>query len=138
MKVENMEMIKKFNKEEYGKMCAEFLGWELKSDTTYMDTPFSGRSIWFSPTSSDGKTRTFACEKGKEFFDSDWNWIMEVVEKIETLFHGFVLFKIEDENCFVAITSVQNYNNYTTMATKKEAVVHAIWHFLNWYKENKS
>ena len=74
--------MKEFNLEEYNRMCAEFLGWELKSYPTYMNTPFSGRSIWFSPTSSDGKTRTFACERGKEFFDSDWNWIMEVYNKI--------------------------------------------------------
>jgi high-affinity nickel permease len=75
---------------------------------------------------------------GTKHVHSDWNWIMEIVGKIETLFDGFVLFNIEDENCFVAVTGVRNYHNYTTMATKKEAAVHAIWHFLNWYKENKS
>jgi hypothetical protein len=113
--------MKEFNLEEYNKLCADFMGMKYASERRFnKDTGwvYSARAL--------------------DMFHSDWNWIMEVVGKIETLFDGFVLFDIGDETCFVAITSVQNYKNSTTMATKKEAVVHAIWHFLNWYKENKS
>jgi hypothetical protein len=135
--------MKDFNKEEYNKLCAEFLGWELKSYPTYMNTPFSGKSIWFSPTSSDGKTRTFACERGNEFFDSDWNWIMEVVEQIENL-GGAVC--IGNSSIILIVFCKENgelgeeYSNTTGYPdeTKKEAVVRAIWIFLNWYKENKN
>jgi hypothetical protein len=119
--------MKEFNLEEYNRLCAEFLGYV---NTTPTDKDFN---IHEHPESGKLIETNF----DKRFFE-DWNWIMEIVGKIETLFDGFVLFNIEDENCFVAVTGVRNYHNYTTMATKKEAAVHAIWHFLNWYKENKS
>ena len=112
--------MKEFNLEEYNELCAQFLGYETSENEECFKIP--NKNGWINLS----------------IFHSDWNWIMEIVEKIETLFDGFVLFDIGDETCFVAITSVQNYKNSTTMATKKEAVVHAIWHFLNWYKENKS
>jgi hypothetical protein len=109
-----------FNLEEYNRLCAEFLGYEIFENEECFKTP--NKNGWVN----------------LNIFYTDWNWIMEIVGKIETLFDGFVLFNIEDENCFVAVTGVRNYHNYTTMASKKEAAVHAIWHFLNWYKENKS
>lgn len=112
--------MKEFNKEEYNELCADFMGMKYASERR-----FNKDTGWVYSV------------RALDMFHSDWNWIMKVVEKIETLFDGFVLFDIEDETCFVTITSLQNYNNNTTMATKKEAVVHAIWHFLNWYKENE-
>ena len=114
--------MKEFNLEEYNRLCAEFLGYV---NTTPTDKNFN---IHEHPESGKMIETNF----DKRFLE-DWNWIMVVVEKIETLFDGFVLFKIEDESCLVAIMSVQNYNMYTTMATKKEAVVLSIWRFLNWY-----
>jgi hypothetical protein len=117
-------VMKDFNKEKYNKLCADFLGCSQRK---------------FGFWNGEGKliqSKSLLLTSDLRFH-SDWNWIMEVVEKIETLFDGFVLFKIEDESCFVAVTGVQNYNNYTTMATKKEVVVQAIWEFLNWYNINK-
>jgi hypothetical protein len=64
--------MKEFNLEEYNKMCAEFLGGTYDSNL---------KRYWFRlpivlfPTIEELK------------FDSDWNWIMEVVEKIETIFY---------------------------------------------------
>ena len=135
--------MKEFNKEEYNKICAEFLGWKEdfahESDKYGYIQTIDGHITPFINLGGHESNRSMYIHSISQLkFDLDWNWIMEVVEKIETLFDGFVLFKIEDESCFVAVTGVQNYNNYTTMATKKEAVVHAVWHFLNWYKENKS
>lgn len=155
--------MKDFNKEEYNKLCAEFLGWELHlakttlnwQDGTFMDWD-DEEEFWIENPTEEFKQFRIVCHPeevglGYDFklfesyhyksglkFHSDWNWIMEVVEKIETLIDGFVLFRIEDEGCFVAAMGVQNYNNYTTMATKKEAVIQAIWDFLNWHKENKA
>jgi hypothetical protein len=156
--------MKEFNKEEYNKMCAEFLEFTEHipneerrkwNDECYPDLPYYRLEYnvpiqfghdYITPTVlhvlyNDADKIPRLTEKiavAKMKFHSDWNWIMEVVEKIETLIDGFVLFRIEDEGCFVAAMGVQNYNNYTTMATKKEAVIQAIWDFLNWHKENKS
>jgi hypothetical protein len=120
-------MEKEYNAKEYNELCAEFLGVDINySKEVYKDS--------ISPL------RQYIHNKPKSeelLFDTDWNWIMEVVEKIESSFNGFVLFKIEDESCFVSAISTKNYNNHTEMSTKKEAVVQAIWKFLNWYKDNK-
>ena len=129
--------MKEFNLEEYNRMCAEFLGWELKSYPTYMNTPFSGRSIWFSPTSSDGKTRTFACERGKEFFDSDWNWIMEVYNKINHKDSFITLPMNGVEDSITPFINESGKVKRALMSGEREVVAQAIWKFLNWYKENK-
>jgi len=137
--------MKEFNLEEYNELCAEFM--ELPETKTaggstlyYIETTLPRITIPVGSTGINATVQTglLWARVTQLVFHLDWNWIMEIVGKIETLFDGFVLFNIEDENCFVAVTGVRNYHNYTTMATKKEAAVHAIWHFLNWYKENKS
>jgi len=135
--------MKEFNKEEYNKLCAEFLEW--KEDFAheldrhgYVQTIDGYKTPFLNIAGHESNRSMLIHSIAQLKFDSDWNWIMEVVEKIETLIDGFVLFRIEDEGCFVAAMGVQNYNNYTTMATKKEAVIQAIWDFLNWHKENKS
>jgi len=138
-------MKKEFNKSEYNKMCAEFLGWELKSYPSYMDTPFSGQRLWFSPTSSDGKTRTFSARVGEEYFDTDWNWIMELVEAVPQKVQGINV-SIHPNSCLITDTGVRG--KYSLNASKnivmiidaqnrKEAVIQAIWEFLNWYNEQK-
>jgi len=102
--------MKEFNKEEYNKMCAEFLGGIYDSNL---------KRYWFRlpivlfPTIEELK------------FDSDWNWIMEVVEKIKTLPYEEVESQEYDDLSHLFITS------------SKKRVVNLIWHFLNWYKENK-
>lgn len=112
-------MNKEFNKEEYNKMCAEVLGWEFQHG-------------YYNPDHLH--EYSFKTDKSLKFH-SDWNWIMEVVENIENLYGGAVQFEISDESCLVAMPSV--FSEYYVMDTKKDAVVQAIWGFLNWYKENK-
>jgi hypothetical protein len=61
-------------------------------------------------------------------FDSDWNWIMDVVEAIEK---NCAWVKIRGQA--VDISTIAN----TVAPTKKEAVVQAINQFLIWYEQNK-
>lgn len=147
--------MKEFNKEEYNKMCALFLGWELKSYPSYMDTPFCGQSIWFSPASSDGKSRTFSARVGEEYFDSDWNWIMEVVDKIENelkyiiqvtssptisskwLHHIITIKSNTVRDVFHGGYIVKYESDYSNNQSKKDAMVQAIWEFLNWYNQQE-
>jgi hypothetical protein len=101
--------MKGFNKEEYNKMCAEFLN--LKLDTeTWTEPSYEFRDIdWFL----------------KELvFHLDWNWIMEVVEKIYSVINP------SDSRKHDLIQRVGRVD--------KEAVVQALWEFLNWYNEQNS
>jgi len=65
-------------------------------------------------------------------FDSDWNWIMEVVEAIEKIFH---IQGVEIEGRWCCIKT--NIFHECRGLTKKEAVVYAINQFLIWYNKNK-
>jgi hypothetical protein len=165
--------MKEFNKEEYNKMCAEFLGWEYfpesKSGNTWPDGTHNGEynvfDIWVkNPTE---KYRKLLCHSAYEYlggeyndeikksdlfedyvytlkYDSDWNWIMEVVEKIESIGFNFNLIKNGDNYAEIRSSSCYDEKISDSMdlekeyISKKEAVVQAIWEFLNWYKENKN
>jgi hypothetical protein len=111
--------MKEFNSEEYGKMCAEFLGYEISENKECFKTP--NKNGWVN----------------LNIFYTDWNCIMEVLEKIEDSLGGLVA--LESKTCFMCVTiKYRNYNNTTVGPySKKEAAVQAIWHFLNWYKENE-
>jgi hypothetical protein len=101
--------MKEFNLEEYNKMCAKFLGWEFQHGYYNPDHLHE----YSFKTTEDLK------------FNSDWNWIMEVVDKIKTLPYEEVESQKYDDLSHLFITS------------SKKRVVNLIWHFLNWYKENK-
>ena len=58
--------------QERNREIALMLGWSLVEYPTHMKSPFHGRSVWWSP----GTTKTFCCFEGKEFFHSDWTWLM--------------------------------------------------------------
>lgn len=104
--------MKEFNKEEYNKMCANLLGWTLKYG-------------WYNPDMSH--VHSFMAEEDLKFH-SNWNWIMEVVEKISNW----------------ANANVEKYNSYfwgtepkvdfLIFRLSKDNLVTAIWEFLNWYK----
>ncbi len=104
--------MKEFNLEEYNKMCAEFLGWKKNNHSFIFDE--SECMLCLSNVFIEDLK-----------FHSDWNWIMEVVERIESkgydVFSGQSDMEIESNKC----------------ATLKESAVQLIWQFLNWYKENE-
>jgi hypothetical protein len=143
--------MKEFNKEEYNKMCADFLDWELhfaKTALNYQDGTFmewnDEEEFWIeNPTEEFKQFRIvshpqevglgygFKLFKSYHYkfglkFDSDWNWIMEVCSKLKTLPYEEV--------------KSQEYDNlsHLSIGISKKRVVQAIWEFLNWYKENKN
>lgn len=150
-------MNKEFNKEEYNKMCAEFIGWELHlaknalnwPDGTFMEWD-DEEEFWIMNPTEEFKKFRIVCHTeevglGYRFklfdqyyyksglrFDEEWNWIMVVVEEIENLVNS----RVDIDSSHVLI----QYNDWFTIIqkeSKKEAVVEAIWEFLNYYKENK-
>ena len=131
----NLNTMKDFNKEDYNKLCAEFLGTE---ETEYL------------------VEEQMDLRGNKELlFHSDWDWIMQVIEKIEninekekhyqwegidgTTRNNFINYEvnIERNECGIwlnlELDPAQEYG-YAKANTKKEAAVQAIWQFLNKYK----
>ena len=77
------------------------------------------------------KTEYFKYEDLK--FHSDWNWLMEVVEKIESI-KGTQIF-INGISCEIMFKGRENRKNINT---KIEAVYNACLEFIKWYNEQKS
>ena len=64
---------------------------------------------------------------------NNWNWIMEVVEKIGINYDWSLEKVIPDYQVLIPISQTN-----VISTDKKEAVVQAIWNFLNWRKTQKS
>ena len=116
------EFITQFNKK-----CTKFLDWKIVPKNASNKTNSSELyKEWLKPNGETTPT-------WKELhFHSDWNWIMEVVEKIENIKYSISvtgnfchIAKVE-ENIGITLGSYQG-------STKKEAVVQAINQFIDWY-----
>ena len=69
-------------------------------------------------------------------FHKDWNWLMEVVEKIESLGYKVDILKWENSQyCGIYLNGKKISGNETN--TKIEAVYNACVEFIKWYNENK-
>jgi len=123
--------MKEFNLEEYNKLCADFMGMKYASERRFnKDTGwvYSARAL--------------------DMFHSDWNWIMEVVEKIEQLGYRFNMSNFDGNYAEIRSGSCTDEKISDSSVldkefiSKKEAAVQSIWEFLtiweflNWYKEN--
>ena len=112
---------------EYNKLCAEFLGIEKFKDLL--------------ATLNNGKISISSDIYLQSKFDSDWNWIMEVIEKIESfIFQEPVpdtYYEVRLAGAVYVHISSNNGDEIITVddqPSKKEAVVKAIYLFLKWYK----
>ena len=118
---------------ENNKMIAEFLDWEFDGLSETFETPF----LKLVDPQAFGDEQ-FSC-KLQDFeleFHSDWNWLMEVVEKIENL-------SKEGETYMFSITKFSARVTYKGSRivdlpidnTKIEAVYNACVEFIKWYNE---
>jgi hypothetical protein len=120
--------LKPYNEQEFNRMCAEFLGWNLEDG--YYNRDMHHDYSFVKPD--------------EMYFHSHWNWIMEVVERIEmtnssSWMGSYVTIWSNREGCTIEVktTSTDFYTSIPVKTTKKEAVVEAIWQFLNWHNEQK-
>jgi hypothetical protein len=112
---------------ENNKLIAEFMNWESNESKT----------VYYEPK----------CEnQGIDGFDvenlpfNNWNWLMEVVEKIESLifpndtYYNFNILS----GCYVTIidSKINEFGSYSG-STKIESVYNACVEFVKWYNENK-
>jgi hypothetical protein len=81
--------------------------------------------------SENGKTKFYKKDELK--FHSDWNWLMEVVEKIESLGYRIEIVK---HICRVYLSDKETII-ISENIPKIEAVYNACIEFIKWYNENK-
>jgi len=116
--------------QEYNKKCAEFIGvFDEETDRFVFDTKlFNVQSYSFSEKH----------HKKQLCFDVGWDWIMEIVEKIEEL-DIVASFQIENPTIYIWKSSEESDFEDIEIdifdKTKKEAVVEAINQFLIFYNE---
>jgi hypothetical protein len=138
--------MKKFDKREFNRLCAEFMGYKHLVNTQYSLPNETGIPL-------PHKTAT-VCYLEDMQYHSDWNWIMAVVDKIRIAsISGYETpcfeFKIQngwckiDLHCQIDILFENVADDFYSHVenqkeeTLKESVVQAIWQFLNWYEKNK-
>jgi len=119
--------------EENNKLIAEFLGWSKKINKEEEEIPFYNLPIKFR---NPNGIKEYIPIEGF-IFESDWNWLMEVVEKIESLGGAVCI-----GNCVMIIfylTDVmgESYSKTRELIgeTKIQAVYNACVEFIKWYNE---
>jgi len=113
------------NTTENNKLIAEFMNWQKYDNIDAYITPFSPVFI---------KTEIMK-------FHSDWNWLMEVVEKINLLDDFKYSVTIQTMDCFIEdnkgnkIISIDCIHNVDEL---KKSVYNACLEFIKWYNlQNK-
>jgi hypothetical protein len=99
------------------KLLAEFLGY------TQPHPEYPSSTYWYK----EGRPPLAILS-----FDTDWNWLMEVVEKIESL--GVVV-EIRESVCYIETTPIDYYSELEE--TKIQATYNACVRFVKWYNEQK-
>lgn len=107
-------------------LMAKFLEWEATSKY-YYKVP---RELWIVDEDGDitNLVTSTMCQ-----FHNNWNWLMAVVEKIETLNCSV---NINYRYCYLE-TESQGFKIETTGESKIEAVWKACSAFIQWYNQNE-
>lgn len=113
---------------EGNKLIAEFMGGVYKMDYTGID------KAWHFQKSPDVKKVHFY----ELLYNSDWSWLMPVVEKIENLAEGGAPVNIWGDECRVKVHyDTEFYHNGGDKFSKIEATYRTVVDFIKWYNENK-
>ena len=105
------------------KIIAEFMGATLTKDLQIMYPVYEGDSSYVKDLK----------------YHLDWNWLMEVVEKIESLLPDDSFVTIEHKSCWIPIyDDEQPFGIECREETKIQAVYNACIEFIKWYNENSA
>lgn len=108
---------------ENNKIIAKFMG--------YIDNGCSEEGFLINPTTNYDEDII------ELKFNSDWNWLMEVVQKIESLGFDFAIYT----GSSVSIINTKNYPFKEIVSeghkNKIESVYNACLEFIKWYNEQK-
>lgn len=112
---------------ENNKIIAEFMGFDFSrfANDGIIEPQ---EDIFFTDS------KTFTLEELK--FHSDWNWLMEVVEKIEEIEN--IRFNVETSQDTCRIYDCENFEDIVNIEyadTKIQAVYQAVVAFINWHNQ---
>lgn len=112
------------DRQEDCRLIAEFMGEKL---------PYKNeQNEWEFYVQGAGKVSSTNIEDLFRFmgynYHNDWNWLMEVVEKIESL--GVVV-EIRDNVCYIETTPIDYYSELEE--TKIQATYKAVVEFIKWH-----
>jgi hypothetical protein len=134
---------------EGNKLIAEFMGdfepvEEFKPepdiDVTYCWRKLNNKSFGYSITEwRDYSSNKEYCDQ--VCYNHSWNWLMPVVEKIETTYHAVI---ITQNTCIIKACIMnertvrsRQVSNYDEENTKLSNTYKAVIEFIKWYNENK-
>jgi hypothetical protein len=124
---------------DYNKRCAKILGYEYipeKETFAYIPHGWWKKDTFKKPFDKENCLYDHHHLK----FHSDWNWIMGVVEAIESIKYkisGESIYTLTISNKICKIESTNDEIVWKKSNSKKEVVVEAINQFLIWYEQNK-
>lgn len=134
-------------------IIAQFMG--LKFEKGYQ--PPSSPAIWHWECDSDSPMFSVASGSTSLHFHDDWNWLMQVVEKIETMRVGGrpINVNISGSGAHIAINrsspsgstgeptviaNTLNINYFAMEPQEEEKKITGVWiaivHFIRWYMSN--
>ena len=124
------------NTTENNKIIAEFLGY-IKHETNFTKGKNKVTYKLLNPNTPNGLPLIKIYEESTiNKLHSDWNWLMEVAEKIESLGYNTKIESLEHTRVSIGngkyLTLVEVDNE-----TKIQAVYNACIEFIKWYNENK-
>ena len=108
---------------ENNKLIAEFMG--------YIDNGCSEEGFLICPKTN------YDVDINDLKYHSDWNWLMEVVEKIESEGFSIEMNRQEEGDYQCLITKGNDIKFQTFSSMKIEAVYNACVEFIKWYNEQK-
>jgi len=115
--------------EEGNKLIAEFMGGVF----------YEKGNVWKFPIKMEVLANTDKCNPIFIKYHSSWDWLMLVVEKIETFSNGYS--NLIGVNMFLNSCTIRDNKNEISRAhsdTKINATYRAVLKFINWYnKKNK-
>ena len=110
---------------ENNKIIAEFMGFEIKNKINYVPPSL--------PICMKDAEHLIVNKSENLPFHNDWNWLMEVVEKIESLGYRVTIVR---HICRIDLTE-ESKLIISEDIKKIEAVYTVCFKFIQWYNQNK-
>ena len=125
---------------ENNKLIAEFMGVFDKILSTGNIHSWSDAPFYY--TTEDTKEKVIKNISKYSKYSKDWNWLMKVVEKIESIEDGIYQVDILQEGCKIlkkcSLLIDKTVSKLEPDTTKIKSVYLACVEFIKWYNENKS
>ena len=127
--------------EENNKIIAEFMGFTFEKNLGYYDNEMLLEQIVYEQQNGNCFNELL--------FDKSWDWLMKVVEKIESIkdpYHGRFGVYIGSNSCTIQSTNFRpdkpipnppHYYDNIVLNTKIESTYYVVLNFINFYNKKK-